>query len=133
MSTRTKGGITGREDVAPPAVPVIAVNVYVSPWQRRSEDRSSGKHGHESTARGRRFTRMDAYWPYASARTDIRPRAEMRCGMSNNSVSSGKGAMVAPTDPVPISPDALIAQLRVLLSEDPPAVPAVRSEVAGAE
>ncbi len=43
----------------------------------------------------------------------------MRCGMSNNAVVVGKGAVVAPTDPVPISPDALIAQLRVLRDQIP--------------
>lgn len=39
--------------------------------------------------------------------------------MSNNAVVNGKGAVVAPTDPVPISPDALITQLRVLRDQIP--------------
>jgi hypothetical protein len=39
--------------------------------------------------------------------------------MSSNAVSDGKGAVVAPTDPVPISPDSLIAQLRVLRDQIP--------------
>jgi len=39
--------------------------------------------------------------------------------MSNNAVVNGKGAVVAPTDPVPISPDALIAQLRMLRDQIP--------------
>jgi hypothetical protein len=39
--------------------------------------------------------------------------------MSSNPVSDGKGAAVAPTDPVPISPDSLIAQLRALRDQIP--------------
>jgi hypothetical protein len=39
--------------------------------------------------------------------------------MSNNTVSVGKGAVAAPTDPVPISPDVLISQLRVLRDQIP--------------
>ena len=43
----------------------------------------------------------------------------MRCGMSNNAVVESKGAVAAPTEPVPISPDALIEQLRVLRDQIP--------------
>jgi hypothetical protein len=43
----------------------------------------------------------------------------MRCGMSNNAMGVGKGAVAAPTAPVPISPDDLISQLRVLRDQIP--------------
>jgi len=39
--------------------------------------------------------------------------------MSNNAVVNGKRAVVAPTAPVPISPDDLISQLRVLRDQIP--------------
>ncbi len=113
------------EDVAPPCRPVVAVHVWFCVDRvggQAPEDRSSGSMDANRRRVAVRFIRSRAYWLYAKLRSDIRPRAETRKRiMGNNLESKDEGAVASPQDaatatpvPVPITPDEMTAQLRVM-------------------